>query len=161
MKDTHNVILIIVSSKWLIPSFGVRLWYQFLSSMQFIFLSGVPSFLYYLIEKVHLNHRKASPCVFQLLFLLSSFYYRSSSWRLYMVVRQGVFSFFNCYSRFLSKLRSDKLYSKLTWCSTHVLFWGVQVFFILHSKVQLFLQYLLRWCYAILDNLPLCVMVHT
>ena len=30
-----------------------------------------------------------------------------------MVVRQGFFSFFNCSSRFLSKLRSAKLYSKI------------------------------------------------
>ena len=41
---------------------------------------------------------------------------------------------------------------KLTWCSTHVLFWGDQVFFFLHFQVQFFLPYLLRWCYAILDN---------
>ena len=46
-------------------------------------------------------------------FVLSSFYYRSSSWRLYMVVRQGFFSFFNCSSRFLSKLWPAKLYSKI------------------------------------------------
>ena len=58
-------------------------------------------------------HCKASPCVFNFSFFLSSFYYRSSSWRLYMVVRQGFFSFFNCSSRFLSKLRSAKLYSKI------------------------------------------------
>ena len=39
---------------------------------------------------------------FQLLFpsIGSSFCYRSSSWRLYMVVRQGFFAFFNCSSRF-------------------------------------------------------------
>ena len=34
------------------------------------------------------------------------------------------------------------------------LFWGVQAFFILHSEVQFFLPYLLRWCYVILDNFP-------
>ena len=77
------------------------------------FLSGVPSSLNYLVAKLHLNHRKASPCVFNFSFFLSSFYYRSSSWRLYMVVRQGFFSFFNCSSRFLLKLWSAKLYSKI------------------------------------------------
>ena len=41
------------------------------------------------------------------------FVYRSSSWRLYMVLRQGFLSFFNCSSRFLSKLWSTKLYSKI------------------------------------------------
>ena len=50
---------------------------------------------------------------FQLLFLLSSFYYRSSSWRFYMVVHQGFLSFCNCSSRFLSKLWSAKLYSRI------------------------------------------------
>ena len=76
------------------------------------FFSGVPSFPHYLIAKLHLNHRKASPCVFNFSFFLSSFYYRSSSWRLYMVVHQGFLSFFNCSSRFLSKLWSVKLYFK-------------------------------------------------
>ena len=37
MKDEHNVILILVSSKWLIPSSGVRSWYQILGSKLFIF----------------------------------------------------------------------------------------------------------------------------
>ena len=81
--------------------------------MLHLFFSGVPSFPHYLVAKLHLNHRKASPCVFNFSFFLSSFYYRSSSWRLYMVVRQGFFSFFNCSSRFLSELRSAKLYSKI------------------------------------------------
>ena len=76
-----------------------------------IFFSGVPSFPHYLVAKPH--HRKASPCVFNFSFFLSSFYYRSSSWRFYMVVRQGFFSIFNCSSRFLLKLRFAKLYSKI------------------------------------------------
>ena len=87
--------------------------YHILGSRGFIFLFGVPSSLNYLVAKLHLNHRKASPCVFKFSFFLSSFYYRSSSWRLYMVVHQGFFSFFNCSSRFLSKLWSAKLYSKI------------------------------------------------
>ena len=113
MKDTHNVILIIVSSD-LVSSF------QSCSSshisrfeMFHLFVSGVPSFLGYIVAKLHLNHRKASPCVFNFSFFLSSFYYRSSSRRLNMMVRQGFFSFFNCSSRFLLKLRSAKLYSKI------------------------------------------------
>lgn len=39
------------------------------------------------------------------------------------------------------------------------LFIGAQVFFILHSEVQFFLSYLLRWCYAIHDNLGSCFMI--
>ena len=33
---------------------------------------------------------------------------------------------------------------------------GVQAFFIVHSKVQFFLPYLLRWCYIVLDNFHSC-----
>ena len=45
-------------------------------------------------------------------------------------------------------------------CSTHVLSWGVQVFFILHVEVLFFLPYLLRWCYIILDNFHSCLVIH-
>ena len=111
MKDTHNVILILASSKWLIPySRGSS---KFLISFVHLSFLEFKVFPHFLVAKLHLNHRKASPCVFNFSFFLSSFYYRSSSWRLYMVVRQGFFSFFNCSSRFLSKLRSAKLYSKI------------------------------------------------
>ena len=77
------------------------------------FILGVPSFLGYIVAKLHLNHCKASTCVFNFSFFLSSFHYRSSSWRLYMGVGQGFFSFFNCSSRFLSKLWFAKLHSKI------------------------------------------------
>ena len=83
----------------------------------------------------------------------------SSSWRLYMVVRQGFFAFFNCSSRFLSKLWSVKLYSKINMVLNTWLFWRVQVFLFLHFEVQFFLRYLLRWCYVILDNFPSCFMI--
>ena len=73
MKDKHTINLILISSRWFNS-----------------FISGVPSFLGYIVAKLHLNHRKASPCVFNFPFFLSSFYYRSSSWRLYMIVRQGI-----------------------------------------------------------------------
>ena len=86
---------------------------KFLACCCSSFLSGVPSSLSYIVAKLLLNHVKASPCVFNFPFFLSSFYYRSSSWRLYMVVRQGFFSFFNCSSRFLSKLWPSKLHSKI------------------------------------------------
>ena len=115
----------------------------------------------YLVAKIHLNHCKASILFFSSFnYFGSFFYYRSSSWRLYMVVRQGFVSFFNCSSRFLSESRSVKLYSKKTWCSTHVLFCGVQPFFFLHSEVQFVLPYHLRWCYVILDHLSSCFMFH-
>ena len=89
---------------------------RFIKILDFIcssFFSGVPGLPHYLVAKLHLNHRKASPCALNFSFFLSSFHYRSSSWRLYMVVRQGFFSFFNCSSRLLSRWWSAKLYSKL------------------------------------------------
>ena len=41
-----------------------------------------------------------------------------------MVVRQGFFSFFNCSSRFLLKLRSAKLYSKNKHGAQHMFCFG-------------------------------------
>ena len=78
-----------------------------------LFFSGVWSFLHYLAAKLHLNYCKASPCVLNFSFFLSSFYYRSSPWRLNMVAHQGFLSFFIHSSIFLSKLWFVKLYSKL------------------------------------------------
>ena len=61
MKDTRNVILILVSSKWLIPSSGVPSWYQILGSKLFIF-SFRSSKLFQLYHfKASSNHCKASP----------------------------------------------------------------------------------------------------
>ena len=115
-----------------------------------LFFSGVPSFPHYLVAKLHLNHRKASPCVFNFSFFLSSFYYRSSSWRLYMMVRQGFFSFFNCSSRFLLKLRSAKLFSKINMVLNTCFFLRSSSILHLAPEVQFFL--LLRRCYVTLDN---------
>ena len=81
--------------------------------MLYLFFLRVPSFPHYLITKLHLNYCKASPCVFNFSSFLSSFYYQCSLWRLYMVAHQASLSFFNCSSRFLLKLRSAKLYSKI------------------------------------------------
>ena len=116
------------------------------------FLSGVRSSLGYIIAKLHLNHCKASPCVFNLSFFLSSFHYRSSSWRLYMMVHQGFFSFFNCSSRFLSKLWPAKLYSKINMVFSTCLL--LRSSSILHLAFQsaILLPYQLRWCYVALDN---------
>ena len=115
MKDKHTINLILISSRWF-NSFLPEIVHDEVilgSSVSSIFFSGVPSFPHYLVAKLHLNHRKASPCVFNFPFFLSSFYYRSSSWRLYMVVHQRFFSFFNCSSSFLSRLWFSKLHSKI------------------------------------------------
>ena len=100
MKDKHNIILILVSSKWLILSFrvcsgGINSWLLVVHLS-----SGVLSFPHYLVTEIHLNHCKDSPCVFNFSFFLSSFCYRSSSWRRYMMVLKGFNSFSKCSSRF-------------------------------------------------------------
>ena len=75
MKVKHNAILILVSSKWLIPSSGVCSWYQILGSKLFIF-SFRSSKLFQLYHfKASSNHCKASPGVlfnfpFRLIILL-------------------------------------------------------------------------------------------
>ena len=112
-----------------------------------ILILASSSKIQFLIPEVHENSR----------FQVVHFSFRSSKlFRLYHFKApskslQGFFSFFNCSSRFLSELRSAKLYSKINMVFNTCLFWGVQAFFILHSEVQFFLSYLLRWCYVILD----------
>ena len=68
------------------------------------------------------------------------------------MVRQGFFSFFNCSSRFLLKLWSVKLYSKINMVLNTCFVLRSSSILHLHSKVQFFLPYLLRWCYVTLDN---------
>ena len=114
MKDTHTVILIIVSSEW--SSF----FFPELFIMSHFSVRDASSFLFRSSKFSALSHREAPSkslqgftLCFQVLFLLSSFYYQSSSWKIYMMVRQGFLSFLICSSRFLLKLRSTKLYSKI------------------------------------------------
>ena len=116
MKDTHNVILIIVSSKW--SSF----FFPELFIMSHFSVRDASSFLFRSLKFSAVSHRETPSkssqgftLYSQLLFLcyhplilLPEF-----SRRLNMVVRQGFFSFFNCSSRFLLKLRSTKLYAKI------------------------------------------------
>ena len=161
MKDTHNIILIILSYKWssfffpelfIMSHFSVRDASSFIPEFQV--------FPHYLVAKLHLNHHKALPCIFNFSFFLSFFYYQSSSWRLYMVVRQGFFSFFNCSSRFLLKLWSAKLHSKLNMVLNTC--FVLRRSSILHLPFQsaILLPYLLRWCYIILDNFHSCFAIH-
>ena len=133
--------------------------YHILGLRGFIFLLGVPSSPNYLVAKLHLNHCKATPCIFNFSFFLSSFYYWSSSWRLYMVVRQGFLSFFNCSLRFLSKLRSAKLYSKINMVLNTCFVFRSSSF--LHLAFQSAIPSILslRWGYAILDNFTSCFMI--
>ena len=88
-------------------------WYRFhlkpsLRNVAIVVLIYDPSFLLFARLKKFLF-----VALQQAIFFLSSFYYQSSSWRLYMVVHQGFLSFFNCSSGFLSKLWPAKLYSKI------------------------------------------------
>ena len=109
----HNVILIIVWSD-LVSCF------QSCSSCHISRFERLHLFLFRSSKLSALSRRDAPSkssqgftLCFQLLFPLLFFYYRSSSWRLYMMVHQGFFSFFICSSRFLSKLRPVKPYFKI------------------------------------------------
>ena len=92
MKDKHTINLILISSRWF-NSFLPKIVLDevILSSKLFIFLVRSSKFTHFVAPSK--NHCKASPCVFNFSFFLSSFYYRSSSWRLYMMVHQGFLSF--------------------------------------------------------------------
>ena len=99
---------------------------------------------------------------FQLLFpfIGSSFCYRSSSWRFYMVVRQGFFAFFYCSSIFLLKLKSAKIYSKINMVLNTCFVLRRLSSLHLAFRSSILLSCLLRWCYVILDNFPSCFMIH-
>ena len=115
MKDKHTINLILISSRWF-NSFLPKIVHDEVilgSSVSPSLFPEFQVFLSYIVAMFHQNHCKGAPCVSNYSFFLSSFYYRSSSLRLYMVVRQGFLSFFNCSSSFLSKLWSAKLYSKI------------------------------------------------
>ena len=93
MKDKQNVILILVS----LSKFKSLFW-RFIKILGFncsSFFSGVPSFLGYIIAKLHLIIARLQPCSLQTFnsFMLS-FPIRSSSWRPNMVAHQEFLSFF-------------------------------------------------------------------
>ena len=125
MKDKHTINLILISSRWFNS-----------------FTSGVPSFLGYIVAKLHLNHCKASPCSFNFSSFLSFFYYRSSSWRFYMVLHQGFNSFSNCSSRFLLEefKHSSSCIPKCN--SLYLIFWdGVMSFLMFSLRGSWFTSY--------------------
>ena len=114
MKDKHNVILILVSSSE--SNFLFRRFIKILDLICSSFFSGVPSVSALSLREAPSKSSQGFTLCFQFLFpfVWSSFCYRSSSWRLYMVVRQEFFSFFNCSSRFISELLiRHAIYSKL------------------------------------------------
>ena len=86
----------------------------------------------------------------------SCFYYRSSSWRFYMMVHQGFNSFSECSSRFFSeKLKYSS--SCIPKCSSsYIIFWGcvmsfltISLCFMIHmlSRMRYLIpSFFLRWC---------------
>ena len=139
MKDKHNVILILTSSS----KFNslVRRFIKILDFFCSSFFSGAPSYFNYITTEIHLNRYKDSPCVFNFSFLLfdHSFVYRSSSWRLYMMVHQGFNSFSKCSSRFFVEELKHSSSCNLE-CNSF--------------------PYHRRWYYVILDNLSSCFLIH-
>ena len=120
MKDKHNVILILVSSKWLIPYPG--------GSSKFLFSFAHLSFPEFQVST--LSRRKASSkslqvftLCFRLLFILLFFCYWSSSWRFYMIVHQGFISFSKCSSRFFSKELKHSSSCNPECISFYLIFW--------------------------------------
>ena len=66
----HNVILILVSSSLFNFFSGVVHRITFSVRDAYLFFSGVPCVPHYIITKIHLNHCKDSPCVFNFSFFL-------------------------------------------------------------------------------------------
>ena len=140
VKDKHNVILILVSSS----EFNSLFWRLIKFSIPGVwsFFSGDPSSLNYLVVKLHLNHYKVSPCVFNFSLFSLSFVYRSSSWRFYMMVHQWFNSFSKCSSRFFSEeLKFSSSYNPECNSFTHIFWGGVMSFLIISLRASCFTSY--------------------
>ena len=152
MKDRHDIILILVSSKWLIPFSRVvhHIIFSVRDALSFLSQSSKFSRLY------RREASSKSPQGFTLCFQLPFLFYHhfitrvlhgGSTWSFV----KGFFSFFNCSSRFLLKLWSAKLYSKINMVLNTCFVLRSSSILHLASKVQYFLPNLLRWCYVTLD----------
>ena len=117
-----------------------------------LFFSGVPSFPLYLVAKLHLNHCKASPCVFKFSFFLPSFYYRSSSWRLYMFVRQGILFILQLFFKISLEVMIHQAILKIKHGAQHMFCFEELKYLYLAFRSAIVLPYHLRWCYVTLDN---------
>ena len=103
MKDKHNVILILVSSKWLNSLF----WRFIISHSRFerlIFsFPRVPSSRNYITTEIYLIIPRFSPYILNFSFFSLSFCLPESSWRFYKMVHQGFNYFLKCSLKFFSK----------------------------------------------------------
>ena len=141
MKDKHNVILILVSSS------------KFNSLFRRFFISHSRFEMLYLFfskssKLSQLYHHEDSPkslqgftLCFQLLFpfIWSFLYYRSSSWRLYMMVHKGFNSFSKCSSRFFSEeLKHSSSCNPECHSFYHIIRGGIMSFWIIWVHVSWF-----------------------
>ena len=137
--DTHNVILILVSSS-LFNSLFRRLIKFLISIVSSSLFPGVPTFFNYISMEIHLNHCKASTLFFSSSISTDHFFYYRSS-------HEGSTRW---YIKDLIPSRSVHRDSFLRSSSfLHILI-----------RSAFFLPYYWRWYYAILDNLSSCFMIH-
>ena len=94
------------------------------------------------------------------LFFLSSFYLTEFFMEALHGGSSRILFILQLSSRFLLKLRSAKLYSKINMVLNTCFVLRSSSILHVSSEVQFFLPYLLRWCYVILDNLSSCFMIH-
>ena len=137
MKDEHNVILILVSSKW--SSFFFLEVYQNSWFHLFIFLSGVQSYFNYIIPKIYLIiariHLVFSTSLSSCYLFVTGVLHEGSTWWFH----QGFNSFSKCSSRFFSEefKHSSSCYLE---CNSffHIIWGGVMSFLIIWVHVSWF-----------------------
>ena len=134
---------------------------KFLVSSAHLSFPGDPSSRNYITTKLHLNHCKVSPCIFNFSFfrliilLLSEFFMEDQhggSSRILFILQ--------LFFKIFSKLRSVKLYSKINMVlNTCVVFRSSSI---LHLAIRsaILSTIFRRWYYVILDNLSSCFMIH-
>ena len=139
MKDKHNVILILVSSNWLIPYSGGSS--KFLISFVYIFLPACQVFSVISLRSSILIIARFLLDFFSIFFFCLIILWLPEFFEsFFMVAHQGINSFSKRPSRFFSDelMYSSSCISK--WNSFYLIFF--------------------RWCYVFLDNFPSCFMIH-
>ena len=125
MKDKHTINLILISSKWVIPSFGVCSWWINSSSKYFhIFFSEVQ-----ISTAISSEHPSKSPLGSSYSFVLHFYLIILLSPEFFMVVLHDL-------------IHSSRVHQDFVG--------GVQVSFFSRLEVQLILRILLKWSFAFL-----------
>ena len=141
MKDKHSVIRILVSSSNFNSLF--RRFIKILDFFRSSFFPGVPRSLNYITTEIHLNHYKASPCVVNFFFFLSSFCLPEFFMEALHSCSSRILFILQLFFKISLDVMIRQTILKINMVPNTCFVWGFQAFFILPSEVQFF--YIIYW----------------